>query len=479
MKQLDLSEFKFSDYEMIVVCALASSLRVFPRRLSREDWSSFEGFLPLPQKVLMKMLDLIDVEGDFDYNSLKTSGAKIDPDDFLYSYELFDCIIRYYEINIKLEKIHYEASSESLESNIKLFYEIVDQISNMNTNSGAFECLQNGNITKTLAPQTFTTFQPFIYIDYLSQVADIDYLDNELRDLEIIYRILKYELRVHSNSMYLIIILQIMKHAKYASDSIQSIGAGLYDNFHCLLQDARLLSIQTNYLFQDLNKPYEQRTKHADNTTRLHLLYGFDNYDSYSLRLDLSHEGIGWIHYNQISPGGVKCNFLSESEYEDVIGHYPALKKCFINYGDRWFLKEKKNCSLNLEELQLFERVEMQYGHRSVFQETYSEENVVSFLSVISNFMLPIISSNVDKSGDHAKYVFNLDKLMLLLELYWYSKLQNESVAVKAIETQIIEKGINYGIIESSEEELFSSEAGILMIIDSAFERCFPGRKLI
>lgn len=476
MKQLDLSKFELSDYDLIIVCNIASCLRVNPRRLSREDWSNFEGFLPLPQKALTKMLDLIEADGTFDYVSLKTNETVIDRNDLWHGHELFDCIIRYYEISIKLEKIRYEANQAALESNIKLFYEVVDLISMMNMNSGSFECNHSENRHRITAPQTFATFQPFNHIDYLTQISDADYPENELRDLKIIYRIMKYELKTHANSMYLIIVLQLMKHGKCCNDSIKSIGAELYDNFHCLLQDARLLSIQTNHLFQDLKKPSELRTKRADNTTRLHLLFGFDNYDSYSLRLDLSHEGIGWIHYNQTSPGGVKSNFLSADEYEDVVRNCPALEKCFINYGDRWFLKEKRNCTLNFDEQRLFETIEMQYGHRSVFQETYSEENVVSFLSIMSNFIQTITSSNVDKSGDHAKYVFNLDKLMILLELYWHSKLQNECDKVKNIETQIVTKGINYGIIQTSEKELFSSEEGILMIIDLTYDRCFPGR---
>ena len=121
----------------------------------------------------------------------------------------------------------------------------------------------------------------------------------------------------------------------------------------------------------------------------------------------------------------------------------------------------------------------MKNAHPTVFMESHSEESVLSFLSVMNSFLMPIVPSNVDKSGNHAKYVFNLDKLMLLSKLYWLSKLQNASDTVKNIETQIVTKGINYGIIKPSDKELFSSEEGILYIIDSAFEKCFPGSKFI
>lgn len=479
-KELDLSEFTLSEYETIITCYIASYLRVHPKKLSRKDWSDLVIVIPLCEPVLNKMLDLVDKDdGNFNYISLKVNGTVIDLTDLWYNYDLFDCIVQYALLNRTLDKIRDESTNETLNSNIKHLYEALDQIQNMNTNSGAFECMQNDSIAKIIAPQTFATFQPNQYVDYLTLISSYDFADNELGDLAIVYRILKYELKIHANSMYLIIVLQLIKHASCSSDSIQSIGTELYDNFHYLLQDGRLLSIQTNHLFQDSKKSYEFRTKNTDNTTRLHLLFGFDNYDSYSLRLDLSHEGIDWIHYNQTTPGGVKSNFFSAIEYENILRYYPTMDKCFINYEDRWFLKERSKCLLSSEEQRLFEKIEMLNAHPTVFMETHSEESVLSFLSVLNSFLMPIVPSNVDKSGNHAKYVFNLDKLMLLSKLYWLSKLQNASDTVKNIETQIVTKGINYGIIKPSDKELFSSEEGILYVIDSAFERCFPGSKFI
>ena len=43
----------------------------------------------------------------------------------------------------------------------------------------------------------------------------------------------------------------------------------------------------------------------------------------------------------------MKCNFNN------------VLEKCFINYGNRWFLKERSNCLLSSEEQRLFEKIEM------------------------------------------------------------------------------------------------------------------------
>lgn len=50
--------------------------------------------------------------------------------------------------------------------------------------------------------------------------------------------------------------------------------------------NACVIVIQPNFLHLNTEKPSEYRTKKSDNTTRLHIVYGYDNFDAYSLRFD-------------------------------------------------------------------------------------------------------------------------------------------------------------------------------------------------
>ena len=39
--------------------------------------------------------------------------------------------------------------------------------------------------------------------------------------------------------------------------------------------------------------------------------------------------------------------FFTESEFEIIVEKTQRLKECFINYGERWFLKEIRNCAFS------------------------------------------------------------------------------------------------------------------------------------
>jgi hypothetical protein len=291
--------------------------------------------------------------------------------------------------------------------------------------------------------------------------------------LPIIYRIINYEIISHANSMYLIVASQLLKHSIFYNDTTHNIAEELYDNLHLLLKDARIISIQTNYLFQDTQKKHEERNRQTDNTTRLHILYGFDNYDTYSLRLDLSHKGIEWVHYNNKSPGGVKSYYFTKPEYDEIIQDMPFLDKCFLKHGDKWFLKEKCNCKLNHEENEMFELIQKRKEHAYVFENIYSEENVMDFLYQINKLLSNLFTCGIDKTGDNAKYCFNLDKLMCWLELYHICKGISDVNGAEEFAKLIVERAINYGIISSSDKKSYSSDEGIQIIIDLAFDRCF------
>lgn len=97
----------------------------------------------------------------------------------------------------------------------------------------------------------------------------------------------------------------------------------------------------------------------------------------------------------------------------------------------------------------------------------------MEFLSVFSEFFYYLSSSNVDKNGENAKYSFNFDKLMSWFELYYICKVHSDTTNATEFAHLILSRAISYGIISYSDEKDFSSEEGIQLIIDLAYERRF------
>jgi hypothetical protein len=138
-----------------------------------------------------------------------------------------------------------------------------------------------------------------------------------------------------------------------------------------------------------------------------------------------------------------------------------SLKKCFINYRDKWFLKEKCNCALNQDEKVLYELILKQKEHPQVFKNIYSEENVISFLCELNRFLSNLSTGGIDKTEKNAKYCFNFDRLMSWLELFNLCQVASDTEGIEKFAKLIIDRAINYGIITPSDEKDFSSDEGI------------------
>lgn len=208
---------------------------------------------------------------------------------------------------------------------------------------------------------------------FLTQGFEDIYDRNHLR---ILYRIIKYELITCSNSLYMIVITQIVKLSPFFDQEIKGIADEMYNHLLQLIQNARIISVQTNYRYPTNYDHIDNRGK-LDNTTRLQILYGYENYDAYYLRLDLAHKGQGFIHYNNKSPGGVKCSLFNESEYKEILSKYPNSDIFFIQYGNRYALREMSNLTLNETEVGEYKEIACLKEHEKAFVKEYSEEKVL------------------------------------------------------------------------------------------------------
>lgn len=473
MHTLDLVDEEINEFEKTIICIIASYLRVHPIGLNISQWYDIANFICIDTNIIQKMLDSIDLNNDFIYSNLKMNGEIIDLNEYWLGYQIFECILNYYFIHNCIQQIKVNNEKEFLISNYKSYQSAAHNMNMMNVCSGAYECSCNQIFSREYAPQSFESFHPSYYIDILQlYIFSDDYFKQNRNMLPILYRIINYEIISHANSMYLVVVSQILKHSKFYNEKIHNIAEALYDNMRFLLKDARVISVQINLLYQDTHKNYKERNKQTDNTTRLHILYGYDNYDSYSLRLDLSHKGIGWIHYNNKSPGGVKSYFFSPVEYNSIIKVMPSMSKYFINYGNRWFLKEKCNCNLEKEEYQLFELIQKRKEHTHAFKNMHSEDNVIAFLYEINKFLSGLFINIIEKNEENARYCFNYDKLMSWLELYNICKMHADDTGARDFSDLIIKRAINYGIILPCDEKNYMSDEGLQLIIDLAYDRC-------
>lgn len=390
---------------------------------------------------------------------------------FHLDYDLLKCIINYYLIQKSIKEIGFDCSKKTLEKNYNIYKSISDNICMMNMNAGAYECMCNHAFSREHAPQSFESFHPTDYTQILDAfVVYADYYDKNKDYLPIIYEIISYQLISHSLAMFLIIIMQVIKHSVYLNDTVKKIASEIYDNTHKLLKDACIIVMRTNFLYFDIEKPFENRTRESDNTTRLHIVYGYDNFDAYSLRFDFCHQGINWIHYNNESPGKVSSYCFTKQEYDSIVFEFPKMKNCFIEHNKCYFLKERINCEL--DEFTEFDKIEDAKKHAYAFNQEYSESDVLFVLDLINIFLTNVSQGYVDKTGEAAKYAFNLDYLMCRLELLNICRIAGNTEYEKIFANTIVDKAVNYGLLNDNEKESFNSLEGLCMIIKLAKERC-------
>lgn len=471
MDTYDFCEENLSDYEKTMLRLAISFGRVDLYILEDSDIQNLSNLLKIDYHKLERALLLSD--RDVNPFTVLKFGDKTYEGELFHDYELFDVIVRCYYIFKALNQISELSDKEHLKNNILLFDGILHNFEIINAKSATYECMYHNRFSLDFAIYSNSGFTPKDSIHLLKLfLSASEYYEQNKDILPVIYQLLNYELYTRTNTLYLISLVQIIKHSPFYDKSIRDIADDFYSHLLFMLRNARVISIQVNSLRQTAFKKPEQRTK-KDNTTRLQVLYGYDNYDTYALRLDLAHQGEGFVHYNNRSPGGIKCCLFNESEYQEIIEKYPKLNKCFIQYGNRRALKELKNCDVTIEEKPLYEIVRKSKEHDSVFGKTYSEENIVSFIELFANMLPSHCYVPIDKEEIHAKYCFNYDKIMggvFCLYLAYFSCDEKETTRVLDF---IISRAVNYELISESDSDAYSCIDGLCIIIECARGRIF------
>ena len=365
----------------------------------------------------------------------------------------FASIIKIHSAYKALNSISDATDEKAIIENIKLIRSAIFFFDSTNANNATYECMLEQQFSYKHTVYDSGDFPPMDYLKMLlTLVTSDDCLKYDKSLLSIISHLAQYELRTRLNALYLITITQIIMHSPFFEEEIHKMAVEMYEHLMFILKNGRIISIQVDSLFFDLAKSCDDRTR-KDNTTRLQILYGYENFDAYVMRIDLSHQGQPFIHFNNASPGKVCSYLFTKEEYENTISQYPLLKSCFVKYSNnRWALKERSNCELTKDVASMFDTLEAEKAHKGVFSENFSEDSVVGFIELFSNMLPSTCCTPIDKDGEHARRCFNYDILIRNATLLYLAYINREPESVDLLMTDMFTKATNYGLISNQEQ---------------------------
>lgn len=479
MSTLDESVYEFCDkdipsYEMTIY-TLAMAYAESPLFSVDDDMASDLAKLLMVDEELLRCALSGNTSFRYDEVHIKFGEKTVDCTDY-FKNTFFASIINLHFAYKELHKISDATDESTIIKNIEHIRAVIFYFDSTNANNATYECLIEQKFSFKHTVYDSGDFPPKNYLDMLTTlVTSDDCLEYDKSLLSIISHLAQYELRTRLNALYLIMITQIIMHSPFFEEEIHKMALEMYEHLMFILKNGRIISIQVNSLYFDSTKSCDDRTK-LDNTTRLQILYGYENFDAYVMRVDLSHQGQPFIHFNNASPGKVCSYLFNKEEYENAISRYPLLESCFVEYNnERWALKERNNCDLTKEMARMFDTVESEKAHKGVFSENFSEDCIVRFIDLFSNMLPSTCCIPIDKDGEHARRLFNYDILIRNTTLLYLtcisSFVRDESESINLLLDDIFNKGLNYGLILEEEPIERDSLFGVYYILHLAKEK--------
>lgn len=478
MSKLDESVYVFCDHDIpsyeMTIYTLAMAYAESPLFSVNDEMIGDLAQLLMVNEELLRYA--LSGNTSFKYGDVRIKfGEKtVDCSDY-FKNTFFASIINLYFAYKELHKISDATDEDTIIENIEHIRAAIFYFDSTNANNATYECMLEQQFSYKHTVYDSGDFPPMDYLKMLmTLVTSGDCLEYDKFLLSITSHLARYELRTRINALYLIMITQIIMHSPFFEEEIHKMALELHEHLMFILKNGRIISIQVNSLYFDSSKSCDERTK-RDNTTRLQILYGYENFDAYVMRVDLSHQGQPFIHFNNASPGKVCSYLFNKEEYENTISRYPLLQSCFVKYSnDRWALKERNNCDLTEEMTEMFDAVESEKAHKGVFSESFSEDCVVRFIDLFSNLLPSICLIPIDKDGEHARRCFNYDILIRNTTLLYLacisSFIRNESESINLLIDDIFNKALNYGLIFDEEQIERDSLFGIDYILHLAEE---------
>ena len=409
------------------------------------EWDDFASFISVDADCLKNCVDCEERTAEIGSMSFYSSPF------FVLLIKTFICIN-----NIKkIDELEYLTDDDSIRKVYKLLSDTVTLIGGLNADLAAFMCMKDERFSTNYAVQEWknTNYQDSIgFLTYYLKDEIID-LDKDVLQLNIWS--IKYDLETRLNIIYLSGVLLLIDDSPFINDDIKGISKDLYLYLITRLKNCRLIGMKLNIISPQVDIDNRGR---IDNTTQMLMVYGYDNYDTYCLRLDLPHRGIRFLHYNNRSPGNgnneVKCCILNREEYDAIIARYPEfpqLSEMFIDYGGQFALKERCNCKFDSpEEECLFNTLESEHEHIGFSEKEYDERSILDFIELLSYFFR--LQRETIQSDEYAIKCFNFDRIMLQSKILASSIVHCELTGVDLkIDKQInsiVNAAFRYGIIE-------------------------------
>lgn len=327
-------ENDIDEYEKLIL-SLAISYAHSPMfSLKEEDIAGLSDFLRIDFQLLKKALSVSERDTR-DVVTVKFGEDKIEYSG-LADNIFFTVLVRIYFIYESFSKLNREVDYDAIKYNVGIFLSIVHEFDMIHSAIATYECMYHGAFSFDYTVFNDGNFRPMDFIRMLQlymTCEDSMFFNNSIVSLN--YILLRYEFYMRINTLYLIAITQIYKHSSFLNSNVRKIANELYEHLLFILKNGRIISIQTNILHVMKKEKIINRGREA-NTTRMQIIYGYGNFDTYVLRLDLGHKGEELIHWNNKSPGGIKCCLFSKEEHQVIVKIHPEMESCFTNYDDRW-----------------------------------------------------------------------------------------------------------------------------------------------
>lgn len=322
---------------------------------------------------------------------------------------IFDLIIKYELTKLNLADVIDDSDCTEI---VGLYYSgLEESISLLETSNSDLMSIVSQELDMDNVLFDNPDTNPLVLAKSIQLWACICTEDNELQICQFIglmARLCKYEINSQFEAIYIISILSMISSSKYYDDSVKKLAQEIRDYLFFILKNGKILGININTLRPHITGALRTR---EDNTTRFQIVYSFGNYDAYNLRFDLPHEGVGYTHVNNISPGGIKSSLFSEEEFRKLISNNPELKECFIKYGERYAIRENARNVIGIDKDKI-QQIISSKEHQNILGLTYSEDTINSLTEILAYCYPDKCSRKLDTNGEYAENVFRYNFAM-------------------------------------------------------------------
>jgi hypothetical protein len=187
-----------------------------------------------------------------------------------------------------------------------------------------------------------------------------DYIYKEYRKVICGYKkMVKDEIKSKSLTIRFILACLAFLDSPFYTENEKKLIEVMYDQIRKILVDCDIHNIylEQSVFYNSSKSDSEKGSK--DKTTRVQIIFSLENDDIYSLRIDMPHKGVDYIHLNmeEVKEGKVSCSAIPITDLKEI----ESVKKIcgiknkdfFVNYGNLWFKKDfiKKIGDSRLEDI--------------------------------------------------------------------------------------------------------------------------------